>query len=94
LFCEVVRNWTALPPKLTSAFVEKPGHLRRVFLYLREYINLLGREFSMVRGLSSNVSAINRESRTELFVELQRVEGMPIFIVVGGTGIEPVTPAV
>ena len=28
------------------------------------------------------------------FTEVVKVEEMPIFIVVGGTGIEPVTPAV
>jgi hypothetical protein len=30
----------------------------------------------------------------ELYSEVRKVKEMPIFLVVGGTGIEPVTPAV
>jgi hypothetical protein len=32
--------------------------------------------------------------RMELFAEARKAGDMPIFVVVGGTGIEPVTPAV
>jgi hypothetical protein len=34
------------------------------------------------------------KGRTGIHSKAQKVENMPIFVVVGGTGIEPVTPAV